>query len=169
MKATRLLYVVLVLAVGFWLWSRLGTGDEARIRAQLDRLEALVEKSSDETALEAADGARQLAELFTREFQLVLEPAGARVQDAAALARPYVGLRRQAERISMDISELEIGLAEDLPLADSTFVATLSATVNGQPRRASYPVTVRWRKERGEWRMEEIHVGHEVGGVGSLF
>lgn len=169
MKPTHLLYAALVVAVGIWLWGQLGSDDEAAIRSQLARLGELVEKSAGETALESADRARQLSELFTRDFLAVLEPTGAQLGDAASLARPFVGLRRGASQVSMGVREVEIEVRESGQVADSRATVTLTATFDGQLRRGAYPLEVRWRRERGEWRMEEVRVGAEIEGLGSLF
>ena len=126
MRPSHYLYVILALAVVIWWFVSQGSDDEGAIRSQLDQIAELVEKQPGEKALEAADRARRLADHFTTEFEVELTPVGAKVSNSAELARPFVGLRRQAEdlRVSFEVEELEV--AEDFPTASMTATASLN-------------------------------------------
>jgi hypothetical protein len=162
-KVSRVLYALLIAGFATWLWIRFAQSDEAKIQAQLDRLQALIEKEPGESALEAADRALRLTELLTQTFTVRLDPVGQTLEDPAALSRPYVGLRRAAESLDATFSDVEIEL-QDGGRAEVRFEAALSGRIEGSFRRGRYPVRARFEFERGEWRMSEIRVGLEVEG-----
>ena len=164
MKSSRLLYGALAAAVLVWGLMSLGGDDESAIRAQLDRVSDLVSKEPGEKALESADRARRLVELFTEDFEVKLDPVGVRVANGPELARPFVGMRRQAERldVSFDVDELEV--ADDFPTASMTATATVSGRVQGELRRESFRVVLAWKKQGRDWRIESLHVTERVDG-----
>lgn len=164
MKPTYLLYGALAAAVLVWWWVGLRSDDESEIRSQLDRVVELVEKQPGEKALESADRARRLAALFATEFEMELKPVGVRVTNSAELARPFVGLRRQAEELSVsfDIEDLEV--AEDFPTASLNAVASLTGTVGGRRQSESFRVLFAWKKEGREWRIESLQVTERLEG-----
>ena len=113
MKTSYLLYGVLALAVGLWLLLPLGGGDEALIEGQIAELQRLVGKSAEETMLEATDRALDTVDLLTTEFEIRLDPVGAKIEDAAGLSRSFVGLRRRAQSLHLGIGSLEIEVLEE--------------------------------------------------------
>ena len=156
LQTTHLLYIVLVIGVAvWWMMSRSG-GPEAEIRERLERMEQLMVKEAGESALDSADRARRFAAFLDDPFLLRREPIGQEISDSAALARPFVGLRRQIERLDVSFSNIDIEVVESGRRATSVMDVALNAT--GQnPRRGRYEVTIRWRKD-GDWLVEDLHV-----------
>ena len=164
MRSTHWLYVILAAAVAIWWLVGLGSDDEAAIRSELDQIAELIGKEPGEKALEAADRARRLADHFTQEFEVELTPVGARVTNSAELARPFVGLRRQAQqlKVSFEVEELEV--SEDFPTASMTAAAQLTGTVDGRRESASYRVHLAWKNQGRDWKIESLQVAERIEG-----
>lgn len=164
MSKTYLLYGVLAAAVVIWFLSTLGTPDETKIRRQLDRVEELIQKSGEEKALESADKARRLGELFTDDMRIFLRPVGQEITSGAELVRPFVGLRHGMDSIEVffDVEELSVGA--DAPVATMTARATVSGRGSGRSGSESFRVVLAWKKVRGSWLIESFDVVEQLEG-----
>ena len=164
MNKTYLLYGVLAGAVLIWLVRGWGTSEEAKIQAQLDEVASLISKDSDESALESADRARQLGELFTEEMVVHLRPLGMEIRTGAELVRPFVGLRSGMSQItlSFDVEELEV--AESFPTAAMITRASVSGQGEARNGRESFRIKIAWKKVRGTWLMESFDVVERLEG-----
>lgn len=150
-----LLYGLLGLAVALWLYQQVG-GDERKIKGKLQELEQLVEKDGPESDLVAANKGRQVGLLFSRDFEIYLEPFGQHMDDRARLAQVMLGYRRPAQRIDVGFRDVQIELLEGQPKrARMDAVAAVNGTVDGQLRRESYRFAFHWLEEDGIWRIEQ--------------
>ena len=154
-RTAYLLYAVLALAVGVWLYTT-WSGDRRRIERQLDRFRSLVEKEGEESALAAANQARLVGELLTRDFSLHLEPYAPVLTDRRELTRVILGYRTRASRIGLDFRDRELALDESSRIGDMTLVAAISGTADGQAYREGYRLRLRWVPEDGEWRIQRV-------------
>ncbi len=164
MRSSHYLYVILAVAAAVWWLAGLGSDDEAAILSELDRMAELIKKEPGEKALEAADRARRLADHFTSDFEVELRPVGARVTNTAELARPFVGLRRQAQELSVSFEVEELEISEDFPTATMSAAASLTGTVNGPRESATYRVLFAWKRQGGDWKIESLQVTERIEG-----
>ncbi len=150
-----LLYAVLALAVGIWLYNS-WSSDRRRIERQLDGFRSLIEKEGEESALTAANKARQVGELLTRDFALHLEPYAGVVTDRRELVRVILGYRTRASRIGLDFRDRDLALDETLKIGDMALVAALGGVADGQRYREGYRLRLRFVPEDGEWRIQRV-------------
>lgn len=163
MKKTGILYLVLTVAMGFWLWSIFGDGEEAQIRSRLQEIEELVEKSAGEGALDGVGRARSFADLFTDPFSAEVAPAGSRIGDKAQLMQAFVGFRHASETVSLDYRNVEIAVGGNQKEAVAAFEALLNGGPGGILADEGYAVELRFRKVKGDWLVSQAKVDHAVG------
>ncbi|MEL7060396.1 MAG: hypothetical protein AAGN46_10260 [Acidobacteriota bacterium] len=152
LRATQAVWIALALGLAVWWFARVGAGPEAELRGRLDRIEELLEKRGDEGALESAERARRLGDVFLPSFALDLPQAGG-VSDRESLVRPFVGLRRQAETIAVDFSEVDV-LIEGAR-ARTEMTATVRGVGGERTGDSRYRVTIGWQLDDGIWRIAE--------------
>ena len=163
-RASYLLYAVLALAVGFWVFSRLG-GEERRIRSQLGALEDLLDKDGAENDLTAANKARNVGLLFTREFEIMLRgQAAGTVNDRQRVSQVMLSYRRQAGRIDVTFRDVEIEIDRGALGADMSTVGVVSATTDGNLSRRQFRLAFRWEQEDCEWRIRRAELVEELEG-----
>lgn len=167
-RSIQLLYAVLIVAVAFWIWSQ-WSSDRRRIQRQLGRLQDLIEKTGDENSLTAANKARQVGNLMTREFEIGLEPYAGVVTDRARLSQVVLGYRDASSRIGLDFRDQELGLDETHGFADMTLVATVTGAIDGNSYRERYRLRLRWIEEEGEWLIQRVDLLEVLEGPQGLF
>lgn len=150
-----LLYGILVLAVAGWLFSQ-WSSDRRRIERQLDRFRALVEKGGEESALTAANNARKVGNVLTRDFALHLEPYASAITDRSHLTLVVMGYRNRASRIGLSFRDQDLALDDQLKIGDMTLVAAISGTADGASYREGYRLRMRWVLEDDEWRIQRV-------------
>ncbi len=153
MNASRWLYVVLALAVGAWLLTTLG-GEERRIRGRLTELGDLLEKDNDESPLAAAEKSRRVGLLFTRDFEIRLEPFQQVVTDRRQVTRTMLGYRSRFGKVSVGFRDEQLEIDEAAGRADLALTAVVSASRDGGPSREAYRLAFHLRKVEGEWLIE---------------
>lgn len=153
----KVLYGVLALAVvAYWVSTR--DNDQRQVERRLDELRALVEKEAGEADLVAANNARRLGEMFTRDFAVYLQPMDETVTDRQRVMQVMLQYRREGERIAVAFRDQEIEI-RDLggeKVASVALVAVVHATVAGEPTREGFRFTFEWRREDSEWRMSQV-------------
>lgn len=154
-RGSHLLWGVLAVAVAAWAASRLGGGDEGRIRRQLGRLEDLVAKAEGESDLAGANKVRKIGDLMTPEFEIRIEPYGQVVRDRGELLRVAMAYRSRSRTIDLDFRDQELDVEARTRTAELQAVAVVSG--DGR-RRETYRVAVGWSEEGGEWRIRRIDV-----------
>lgn len=164
MKPSYVLYGILAGAVLIWLLSSLGTPEEGKIRAQLDKVAELVAKDGEEKALESADKARRLGELFTDEMVIALRPVGMEIHSPAELVRPFVGLRQGVDTLGVSFDVEELTVAEGHPTASMTARATVVGRGTQQNGRQAFRLKLAWKKVRGTWLIESFDVVEQLDG-----
>ena len=167
-KVTYLLYALLAAGVALWLFSR-WDGDRRRIERQLTTLQELIENDDGESALSGASKARQIGDLLTRDFELLLEPFSSAISDRGRLAQATLAYRNRAQRVRLEFSDRELEIDDRLRVADMTVVAAVSGAADGRSFRESYRIAIRWAIEEGEWRMRSVELLEVLEGLPELF
>lgn len=160
------LYGVLVLGVIAWWLSRESTSVQQVIEGRLDRVAELVSKESDESALESAERARRLGEMFDQEMLIELRPLGMEIRSVGELVRPFVGLRSQTGRLTVTFATEDFTAGVEFPTATWIGKATVvgqGGTLNG---REVFRLEVEWKKVRGDWLIETLIVTERLDGPG---
>ncbi len=165
---TTLLYGLLALGVAVWLYSS-WSSDRRRIERQLGELRALVEKDGKESALVGANKARQVGQLFGRDFALELGAYGQVINDRARVAQVVLQYRTGSERIGVDFRDQELAVDSQLRLADMTLVASVTGTLDGDAYRERYRLRLRWVEEDGEWRIQRVELFEVLEGRPGFF
>lgn len=166
MKKTGILYLVLTVAIGFWLWTIFSDNEEAQIRRRLAEIEELVEKSAGEGAIDGVGRARSFADLFTDPFSAEVAPAGARIGDKAQLMQTFVGFRHASETVALDYRNVLIAVGGNKKEAVATFEALLNGGPGGILADESYAVELRFRKVKGDWLVSQATVDYAVNRSG---
>ena len=132
------------------------SSDRRRIERQLGKLQDLIEKTGKESALVAANKAREVGLLLTREFELHLEPYAGVVTDRARLSQVVLGYRNSAASIGLEFRDRDLGLDPDLGIGDMTTVAVVTGSLGGDRYRERYRLRLRWIEEEGEWLIQRV-------------
>ena len=161
-RVAYLLYGVLALAVGIWLFGQL-EGEERRIRERLALLEDLLEKDGEESRLAAASKARSVSALFTREFEVILGGyASGAATSAQEIAQAMLRYRTPPSRIEVGFSEVAIELDSGERGAGMTAIAAATATIDGSPSRRRFRIAFRWVKQDREWMIRRAELIEEL-------
>ncbi len=157
-----MLYAVLALAVGFWLLGQMG-GEKGRLRERLETLEELLEKDGPESPLAAANKARSVSALFTREFEVLLQGASAGAASSPQqVAQAMLRYRSSLSRLGVGFRDVKITLSVDERTAEMTAIGTASATTDGGPSRRQFRFSFDWVKEEREWLMRRVELIEEL-------
>ena len=161
-RASYLLYGLLALAVGIWLFSHMG-GEKRRIEKRLDRLVELVEKDGPENDLVAANKARNVGLLFARDFQIDLQGrARGVVTERQRIAQVMLRYRSAPSRLVLAFRDVESELDDAERAADMTAVAIASATTDGDLQRRRFRLFFHWVKEDREWVIRRAELVEEL-------
>ena len=155
LRPSHLLWIVLVLAAGAWIWSRLGSADQRVIRQKLSRLESLIEKDGSENNLVDANKVRQIGDLLTPEFEVDVVPYSQKVTNRQELMRLAMGYRARSQKVGVDFRD------EELTIDAASRSARLAAVVvvsGGEMRRESYRVAMDLEKSGSDWLIRRVEV-----------
>ncbi|MEM8962205.1 MAG: nuclear transport factor 2 family protein [Acidobacteriota bacterium] len=165
-RPSTLLFAIVAAALLVWALGTF-TGEEGKVRRQLDRLGTVISKSQGENALATVDKASQLIQLFSDDLTVDLGPYNQVIADQRQLTRAYAGFRQSREDIRVGFSDTQIELGDPLPTASMTTTATLSASGDGGGRGV-YRLALRWRKVEGDWRIEHLEILEVLDGIESF-
>ncbi len=113
----------------------------------------------------AANKARNVGLLFTREFAVVLQgQAAGTVSERQRVSQVMLSYRRRASRIDVTFRDVEIELRQGSLGADMSAVGVVSATTDGSLSRRQFALAFRWEKEDGEWRIRRAELIEEIEG-----
>ena len=157
--------LVAVLAAG-WLW---WGSDRRRIHARFDRAEELFAKSGEESQLDAFARVRGIVALFAPGFVVMARPYEGTVTDAQQLAGLVASYRGSAQRIAVGDSGRELVLRAANGTAELTTTVTVDGVRGGGPGRERFRVRVAWRKDDGDWRIQELEILEVLDSSGLFF
>ncbi len=165
-RSSFLLYGLLAIAVGIWLFGQLG-GEKRRIVKRLERLEELVEKEGAENDLVAVNKARNVGLLFAGDFAIDLQGrARGVVTERRRIAQVMLRYRSAPSHIELSFHDVEVEVSEAASSAEMTALATASARTGGEVRHRRFRLAFRWVKEDGEWLIKRAELIEELDGTG---
>ncbi len=163
-RASYLLYGLLAIGVGVWLFGQLG-GEKKRVIKRLERLEELIEKDGAENDLVAANKARNVGLLFARDFEIDLQGrARGVVTERQRIAQVMLQYRSGPSRIELDFRGIEVEIQGDGLSAEMTATASAAATTNGDTRHRRFRLAFRWIQEDREWVIRRAELVEELEG-----
>jgi hypothetical protein len=148
--AVCLVTVAVVAALRFW------PSDERAIRKQIERIETLGSKASDEKPVNSLLHARQLAELFSDPCTLQVESANFQGQyPRKQIQDRIVMLRGSYSQATVSIHDLHITIAEK---ERATIRCTLRVKGEGksQPVADVQELSAEMRKVEGDWLLASV-------------
>lgn len=166
MRRAIALAALLAGLVGGWLWSG---SDRRRVNARFDEAISLFEKSGAESQLDAFARVRGIVGLFGPGFVAMARPYEGTITDAQQLAGIVASYRSSAERISIGDSGREVVLRSDNATAELTTTVTVDGERGGGPGRERFRLRVAWRKDDGEWRIQELEILEVLDTTGLFF
>lgn len=155
LRGSHLLALALGVAIAVWAVTRLGSGDARAIRQKLGELEALIEKDAGEGNLAGAAKARQIGDLLTSQFEIVIVPYSEKISDRRELARVALAYRSRSRTVGLDFRDQELEID---PSGRNARLAAVAALSGDDLRRESYRVAIDWEKSGGDWLIRRVEV-----------
>ncbi len=163
-RALALLALAGALTALFFWW----TSDRRRILAQFEALQGELEKSGHEGTLDRLSHARGVAQLFADGFLILAQPYEGTIEDRQQLMAVVDRYRASAERITVSDSEVELKLRPNAT-AELTAVVEALGIRPGGPGRERLRLRLAWRKDAGEWRIQELELLEVLDSSGIFF
>ena len=129
---------------------------EARLRRQIRRLAARMEKAGPESALAAAGRAREISDHFTQEPRLDIPMLPHVPHRRSELTTGVFQARAMVESLRIRIHDLRVDLTGDGTEARMTLSATVTARMGGDAERASRAFEIDWKLEGDGWRIAAV-------------
>ena len=163
----RILVVVALIAalaalVPWW------TSDRRRILGQFEALQSAIEKRGSEGALDRLGHARDVAQLFAEGFVILAQPYEGTIADRQQLMGIVDRYRGSAETIVVSDSDVEVTLRENAT-AELTAVVEAVGMRPGGPGRERLRLRIAWRKDDGDWLIQELEVLEVLDSSGLFF
>ena len=146
--------LVVVGWVGLGMWN----GDERRIGRRLSKLQKLAAKSPVESQLQGAAKAKQIAELFAREFELRAEFENFATSNRQDLMRGIIGHRARTRSLVVAVVREELFVDPGGTTAIHYAYVEFINDLGDLDETESYPVRVEWVKEGGDWMIRKLEV-----------
>lgn len=138
--------------VGYLLWDKLFPGDEVLIRRQMEAMAQAASFPADEAPLAKIGNAAKLANCFTADGEVDVEPWGYRrivVKGRDELRQAALGARNAVVSLTVGIENLEVtlGPGED----EATVRLSVVGNTSQQTERQSQSMRLELRKVDGDW------------------
>lgn len=130
---------------------------EARLRRQIRRLAARMEKAGPESALAAAGRAREISDHFTQEPRFDIPMLPHVPHRRSELTTGVFQARAMVDSLRIRIHDLRVDLSADATAARMTLSVTVTARMGGgDTERASRAFEVDWELESDGWRIDAV-------------
>lgn len=149
--------VVALLAAGVWAGFRWWSSEARRIGAALEALEEAAEMSGPESDLVRLAKARQLIERFAPGFVVFARPYEGTITDPQQLAAVVDRYRATASRVALADRDRRLEV-RDNGTAEMVCVLQIDGLRDVGPGRETMRVRIGWRKEAGEWLIQELEI-----------
>ena len=159
------LFVLAATLAALFLW---WTSDRRLVLQAFEELQRQLGKSAPEGTLDRLAHARGVAAVFADGFLILAQPYEGSIEDRQQLMAIVDRYRESAERITVSDSDVEITLRPNAT-ADMTSVVEAVGDRPGGPGRERLRIRVAWRKDAGEWRIQELEVLEVLDRSGLFF
>ena len=163
-RLLALLVLAAILAALLLWW----TSDRRRVLAAFEELQSQVEKSGHEGTLDRLAHARGAAQVFADGFLILAQPYEGSITDRQQLMAIIDRYRESADRIAVSDSEVEVTLRPNAT-AELTAVVEAIGDWPGRPGSERLRIRVAWRKDDGDWRIQELEVLEVLDSSGIFF
>ncbi len=148
---------VALLAAGAWAGLRWWSSDARRIGAALDALEEAAEKSGPESDLVRLAKARELLARFAPGFVVFARPYAGTITDRQQLAAVVERYRSTASRVAVSDRDRQLEV-RDNGTAELVCVLRVDGLRDVGPGRETFRVRIGWRREGGDWLIQEVEI-----------
>jgi hypothetical protein len=153
----RIILIVALAALGFWLWTILFPSPEKIIRKQLVKLAANVSFTQDENTIVKMADAQNVAGFFSSNVVVNINVPGHEQQTIAGrdeLTQVALASRGQATDLDVKFPDVNVTVAPDRNSA--TADVTVDATVSGQHDAIIQELKFTFEKIDGQWLITEV-------------
>ncbi|MEO8276063.1 MAG: nuclear transport factor 2 family protein [Thermoanaerobaculia bacterium] len=163
-RLLALLAVVVTLFATYRWWA----SDQRRIRARFASLQTELEKSGKEGTLDRFAHARAVDKLFADGFVIRAQPYEGTLTDRQELMAVVDRYRESAETVRVGASDVLLTVRENATAEMSAIVEAVGERAGG-PGRERLRLRIAWRKDDGEWRIQELEVLEVLDSSGLFF
>jgi hypothetical protein len=153
----RLVLLVLLAALGWWLWTVMFPNEEAVIRKRLNRVATLMTFNSKEGTIARIANVEEVADLFDREVEIVVDtPAHSQqhVTGRDELRQNALGVRMALTGLTVKFLDLNVSIAPDR--TNATVQLTGEARVPGDRDLFVQELKFELRKVEGKWLIVRV-------------
>ena len=159
----RVILLVTLAALGFWLWTVLFPSPEKIIRKQLASLASDVSFSQDENTLVKVADAQGVADFFSSNVVINIDVPGHEQQTIAGrdqITQAALVSRQQVTALDVKFPDVNVTVAPDKNSA--TADVTLEATVSGEHDKIEQEVKFTFEKIDGHWLISKVETVRAV-------
>lgn len=155
--AWRILLLVILAALGVWLWTILFPSPEKIVRRQLAKLAGDVSFSQNENNLVKIADAQSVADFFSSNVVVDINVPGHEEQTIAGrdqITQAALLSRQQAASLEVKFPDVNVTVAADKQSA--TADVTVQATVSGEANAVIQEVKFTFEKIGGQWLISKV-------------
>lgn len=153
----RIILLILLAALGVWLWTILFPSPEKIVRRQLTKLAADVSFSQNENNLVKIADAQSVADFFSSNVVVNIDVPGHEEQTIAGrdeITQAALLSRQQATDLDVKFPDVNVTVAADK--LSATADVTLQATVSGEANAIIQEVKFTFEKVGGQWLISKV-------------
>ena len=158
MKITfRIVWLVALAALGFWLWTVLFPSPEKIIRRRLDEVAKHVSFAPDEGALARLANVQSLADYFSTNAEVNIDTREEGQHDFAGRDQiTQTALAARSVLGSLNVKFLDISVTVATDKQSATADLTVDANISGQPDAIVQEVKITLQEIGGQWLITRV-------------
>jgi hypothetical protein len=143
------------IAVLAWGWA---TRDQREINSRLARIQRLISKQPDESALSGLARAQEVMRYFSARPRIGLGPPMSTIEDRQELAVLILQVRSSVTSLKVSVRDKVLDLAPDHLTATMDLTADGTVTYERRTERDIREFELKWIKQDGHWVVEQARV-----------
>jgi ketosteroid isomerase-like protein len=156
-RVASILAVVLLMALGFWLYRELFPGDESRLRGLLANVAKAATLRANENPLVRLAEANKLAGFFSEDVVVHIDVTGLEgkeIQGREELQQTATAARASLQSAEVQFPDARLEIAPDRESATAEVTAT--ADINGEKNTVVQELKVLFKKIDGQWKITRV-------------
>lgn len=160
---SRLIMLIVLAALGFWLWTVFFPSPEKIVRKQLAKLAHEASFSPSENDLIKMADAQNIPSLFSSNVEVNIAPSGREQQTLSGRDEiRTAALASRAQATSLDVKFPDVIVKVGPDKSSAVADVTLDATVSGEHDAIVQELKISFQKTDGQWLINKVETVQKV-------